>query len=745
LRKQVLVTVDRGETRVAMLEAAGDPPAPSRRKSRRRKGDVPAGWRVAELYFERRGSRSIVGNIYKGRVDNVLPGLEAAFVDIGLEKNGFLHVDEIVLPGVETVRRGRGGKEGPRITDLLKPGQEIVVQVVKDPLKTKGARLSMELTIAGRYMVYAPTGEGVGVSRRLDDKERDRLRKEAKQLDLRGGGAIIRTAAYGAGRADFERELLYLFKLNEVLGKRVAETTAPELVFQEADLSVRVVRDIFSAHFERAVVDDPKQHHRLVSFFTRTAPELVDRVELWEEDEPLFESYGVEDIIDGILSRRVDLPSGGYLMIDYAEALTVIDVNTGSFTGKGKAARLEDTITKTNLEAAEAVVRELRLRDIGGIIVIDFIDMSRARNRDAVLKTLRKSLDEDRTKTFVVEISPLGLVEMTRQNVTDGVREIMTKPCPTCDGEGVVKSEETIAIEVDRRLREVAAERPAEAFLVRVNPRVSGQFTGEGARVLHELEAGTGKTFHFEGSDGLPLDHFAVTMEGTRAEIEVRAVPFRAGEEVHVDIVEPHMYEVDDAVAKVDGYIISVVNGGPFVGSKRLVRIENAGRTAAIAVLVGEEAEQAAAAAEERKQARARSERAVRAARTRRKKAGVPEPAVPAADGEGDGDREAADGAPARSGRRRGRRGRGAEPASTEAEAVEALADEGAPAAGTGPGALSEAEAEPGTPGEENGAAGDGEDDVLQSSSRRRGRRGGRRRSRAKAPADAAEVSDASN
>src|SRR3954453_4153347 len=435
-----------------MLEASGDPEAPAKSRSRRRgkkKPEVPAGYRVAEIYFERRGGRSIVGNIYKGKVDNVLPGLEAAFVDIGLDKNGFLHVDEIVIPGVEQVKRGRGagGGGGTRITDLLKPGQEIVVQVVKDPLKTKGARLSMEITIAGRYMVYAPTGEGVGVSRRLEDKERDRLRKEAKQLDLGGGGAIIRTAAHGAQRPDFERELQYLFKLNEVLERRVEEATAPALVFQEADLSIRVVRDIFSEHFERAVVDDPKQHHRLTSFFARTAPELVDRVELWEDaEQPLFEAYGVEPVIEGMLSRRVDLPSGGYLMIDYAEALTVIDVNTGSFTGKGKAARLEDTITKTNLEAAEEVVNQLRLRDIGGIIVIDFIDMARARNRDAVLKVLRKSLDEDRTKTFVVEISPLGLVEMTRQNVTDGVREIMSKTCPVCHGEGVVKSEETIAI-----------------------------------------------------------------------------------------------------------------------------------------------------------------------------------------------------------------------------------------------------------------------------------------------------------
>jgi ribonuclease G len=598
LKKQVLVSVDRGETRVALLEATGKV-APSKpaaatssgRSRRRRKTNSPdAGYRVAELYLERRGNRSIVGNIYKGRVDNVLAGLEAAFVDIGLEKNGFLHVDEIVLPGVDAPRRGRGsGREGREITDLLKPGQDIVVQVVKDPLKTKGARLSMELTIAGRYMVYAPFGEGVGVSRRLDDKERERLRKEAAKLDLKGGGAIIRTAAQGVKRADLERELLYLFKLNEVLQKRVEETTAPSLVFQEADLSVRVVRDVFSAEFERAIVDDPKQHHRLVSFFSRTAPALVDRVELWEEEQPLFDAFGVEQVLDSTLSRRIDLPSGGYLVIDYAEALTVIDVNTGSFIGRGKGARLEDTITKTNLEAADEVVRQLRLRDIGGIIVIDFIDMARARNRDAVLKALRGALDEDRTKTFVVEISPLGLVEMTRQNVTDGVREIMTRPCPTCGGEGVIKSEETLAIEFERKMRDLATETKAEAVLIQMNPRVSAEFTRDEARVLRAIEEETGKLFVFEGSEGLHLDHFAVVLEGTRDEVLERAVPFRVGEEVHVQIVEPHMYSPGDAVAKVDGYVISVVGGGPYVGEKHLVRIDQAGRTAAMASLLDAE------------------------------------------------------------------------------------------------------------------------------------------------------------
>ncbi len=729
MKKQVLVSVDRAETRVALLEASGTPvasrssSAATDRKSASRsasragappsktaakRGGVPgAGYRVAELYIERRGGRSIVGNIYKGKVDNVLPGLEAAFVDIGLEKNGFLHVDEIVLPGVETPKRGRGGS-GRKIADLLKPGQEIVVQVVKDPLKTKGARLSMELTIAGRYMVYAPTGEGVGVSRRLEDRERERLRRQTSGLVLDGGGVIVRTAAHGAKREDFERELKYLHKLHEVLVKRVLETTAPDLVFQEADLSVRVVRDIFSAHFERAVVDDEQQYHRLVSFFTRTAPELVERVELWQEQEPLFEAYRVDKAIEGVLSRRVDLPSGGYLIVDYAEALTVIDVNSGSFIGRGKGAALEDTITKTNLEAAEEVVNQLRLRDIGGIIVIDFIDMARARNRDAVMKTLRKTLDEDRTKTFTAEISKLGLVEMTRQNVTEGVREIMSRPCPTCEGEGVIRSEETIAIEFERRLRDVAVEHPeAEAFLVQSNPRVSTQFTGHGSRVLHALEAQTGKSFLFEGSEGLTLDHFAITFMGTRAQVEERALPFRQGDEVLVEIVEPHMYDVDDAVAKIDGYIISIAGASPYVGEKRMVRIDQVGRTAASALLLDESGEVLTAPV------RAIDTRANGRGRRRSAPAG--------------GGRGASEQPPEPRGRRRrtpadgedsqARREAGLSESSTsidtepeEESAVEMLAGADAP------------QDEP-------------TEDGLQSKPRRRGRRGGRRRSAAKAKA----------
>jgi ribonuclease G len=433
----------------------------------------------------------------------------------------------------------------------------------------------------------------------------------------------------------------------------------------------------------------------------------VERVELWEQGEPLFEAYGVDKAIDGLLSRRVDLPSGGYLIIDYAEALTVIDVNSGSFIGRGKGAALEDTITKTNLEAAEEVVNQLRLRDIGGIIVIDFIDMARARNRDAVMKTLRKTLDEDRTKTFTAEISKLGLVEMTRQNVTEGVREIMSRPCPTCEGEGVIRSEETIAIEFERRLRDVAVEHPeAEAFLVQVNPRVSTQFTGHGSRVLHALEAQTGKSFLFEGSEGLMLDHFAITFMGARDEVEERALPFRQGDEVLVEIVEPHMYDVDDAVAKIDGYIISIAGAAPHVGEKRMVRIDQVGRTAASALLLDESGEVVRPAARPAATGGARSD-ARRAA----------EPA------------ESGRAAERASKRSRGRR------APADSEDAEVRLEAGLSESAT----VVDSEPEDEMPAAGEDAAGtaqdEGAEDGLQSKPRRRGRRGGRRRSAAKAKA----------
>jgi ribonuclease G len=412
------------------------------------------------------------------------------------------------------------------------------------------------------------------------------------------GGLIVRTAAHGAKKADFVREIGYLHKLDGVLERRIEQTEAPGLVFQEADLPVRVLRDVFLSDFEKAIIDSEKQFARVTSFFQRTAPELVDGVELYEGKKPLFDKWGINKEIDSTLKRRVDLPSGGYLIIDYTEALTVIDVNSGSFTGRGKGG-LEETITRVNTEAADEAVRQLRLRDIGGIIVIDFIDMARARNRDKVLKTLRKALDADKSKSYVVEVSPLGLVEMTRQNVTDGVREILTVPCPTCEGQGVVLSAETVALEALRKLPDITAgEQDAEAFLFRVNPKVAAELIDPDSG-LAELEAEIGKQFHFEGGDALAIDTFELVEAGPRDAIEERALPFRVGEEVLVKIDEPHMYNADDAVARIDSYIVSVTGGGRYVGERKLVRIEEVERSAAVASLLNGDSPNGSAASGE--------------------------------------------------------------------------------------------------------------------------------------------------
>ena len=406
--------------------------------------------KVAEVYLERPERRSIAGNIYLGQVDNVLPGMEAAFVEIGLEKNGFLYVDEIVGPEIE---RGHGRK----IQDLISKGQTILVQAVKDPMKTKGARLTTQISLPGRFVVFVPQGEGLGVSRRLDDDERTRLKDILKKLSVKEGGMIVRTAAEGASEEDIERDLVFLQRALEVdRGEGEGRRSAPELDLPGGGAA--------AARHARPL------HRRLREGLRRQRPGVQAHHRLPEEDVAAHgrarRPLQGDDAADGgtsassrrssrRCSRRVDLPSGGYLIFDYAEAFTVIDVNTGRFVGsrgKNSGGRLEDTITKNNLEAVKEVVRQLRLRDIGGIIVIDFIDMANPKNRATVEEALRTELERDRTKTYVVEISPLGLVEMTRQNVTDGPREIMTRKCPTCGGDGIVYSEASAAIDVERRL-----------------------------------------------------------------------------------------------------------------------------------------------------------------------------------------------------------------------------------------------------------------------------------------------------
>jgi ribonuclease G len=547
-KRELLVSVDAGEKRVAMLE-----------------DDV-----VAEVYLERPEHRSIAGNVYLGIVDNVLPGMEAAFVEIGLEKNGFLYVDEIVGPELE-------GRRGARkIQDLIQRGQTIVVQAVKDPMKTKGARLTTEISLPGRFVVYVPHGDGLGVSRRLDDDERARLKGILKEIAPKQGGVIVRTAAEGASAEDVERDLTFLMQLWKTIEKRAKSSKGPALVYQEAELPLRVTRDLFTGDFERLVVDHDRTHRRIVGYLKKTSPHMVERVTRYKERAPLMEASGVEGQIKSTLNRRVDLPSGGYLIFDYAEAFTVIDVNTGRFVGsrsKTSGARLEDTITKNNLEAVKEVVRQLRLRDIGGIIVIDFIDMANPKNRQTVEDALRQELERDRTKTYVVEISPLGLVEMTRQNVTDGPREVMTRKCPTCGGDGIVVSESTTAVELERKLRSlVTPGSRAKAYKVELNAKIASMLAGPGGSRIAELEELTKKRFLLVGLEDVHLDHFRVLGQGTVEKLAPEA-PVAVGQELDLKLGEVGLHDPNAGVGKVDGYDIAVGAAAKLVGKKVRVRI----------------------------------------------------------------------------------------------------------------------------------------------------------------------------
>ena len=739
-KRELLISVDAGEKRVAVLEDD----------------------KVAEVYLERPERRSIAGAVYLGVVDNVLPGMEAAFIEIGLEKNGFLYVDEIVSPELE-------GRRGARkIQDLIQRGQTVLVQAVKDPMKTKGARLTTEISLPGRFVVYVPHGEGLGVSRRLDDDERTRLKAVLKECAPKKGGVIVRTAAEGASAEDIQRDLEFLQRLWKSIEVRAKESKAPTLVYQEAELPLRVVRDLFTDDFERLFVDHDRTYKRIVGYLKKTSPHMAERVVRYKEREPLMEAFGVEQEIRSTLNRRVDLPSGGYLVFDYAEAFTVIDVNTGRFVGsrsKSSAGRLEDTITKNNLEAVKEVVRQLRLRDIGGIIVIDFIDMANPKNRAAVEEALRTELERDRTKTYVVEISPLGLVEMTRQNVTDGPREVMTKKCPTCGGDGIVVNEQTAAIDVERRLRAlVTPGSRAKAFKVEVSAKIAWLVAGPAGARLREIEELTRRQFFLVGAEDEHLDHFRVLAQGTLEKVAPES-PVAVGQELELKLGEVGLHDAHAGVGKVDGVDVYVARAAKLVGKKIKARITLVSEGVAWAELlapVDRQAEPLTAEAEAEKPTRARKPARPRAA------AGAepvgdeapeePEPLEADAEDE-EPDTEEPEAPPAKKRTRRGTRGGRNRKKKTAVAAGAATPD--------ADGAAAEAEPEPEHVAGENGSGGapvapavgpvihvpdrsigdaDGEEaaDAAPRKRTRRGTRGGKNRKKKTAAAGATAVENES-
>ncbi len=477
---------------------------------------VQEGNLLTDLYVERHRHRSIVGSVYKGIVTNVLPGMQAAFVDIGLHKDAFLYAGDYTTPVGDYAREmladadeeegGLGDIDGdveeaePRreatvpIEDLLRKGQEVLAQVSKESLGTKGARITSFISLPGRYVVYMPHAHHVGVSRRIrDERERDRLRAALRGRELPPGGFILRTNAEGKGEGEFAADVEFLSRLWAQVQSRYEQVPAPAVLHEEGDLIFRVVRDLFSPEVDEFVIDSKEVYDKCLGYVEVLVPALAARVRLHDDRQPVFEAFGIEKDIEKALRRRVWLKSGGYIVIDHTEALVSIDVNTGKYVGKRD---FEQTVLKINLEAVGEVVRQIRLRDLGGIIIIDFIDMEREEHREQVSKALKRALAEDKARTNVLQISELGLVEMTRKRVRQDLRALLSVSCPTCKGSGVIKSDVTLAAEIFRAARAKAAgaeEADGREVVVRVHPDVARYLEGDGQEGVERLAAAVGR------------------------------------------------------------------------------------------------------------------------------------------------------------------------------------------------------------------------------------------------------------
>lgn len=478
----LVINVDIGETRVALIENGI----------------------LSELYVERARDRSPVGNIYLGKVTRVLPGMQAAFVDIGLDRAAFLHVEDVIreedledlVPSIAGEDESEDDDDKPSknkrltrktpIRDVLKEGQHIVVQVSKGPIGTKGARVTSHISLPGRYVVYMPTVEHVGISKRIgNDKERARLRETIEAFKPPTGGLIVRTVAAGLTKKQLKADVGYLVKTwAETMQKREKQKRAPALLYDDLDIVLRTARDLFTEEIKSIVIDTPAEHARLVKFVEEFMPERAGDIQLYSGFDPIYDEYGIEDEIARALSRKVPLPSGGYLIIDQAEALTAIDVNTGRFTGKGKD--VEETIFQTNLEAVKEIAYQLRFRNIGGLIVLDFIDMEKSSHRDKVYKSLVEVLKDDKAKTTVVRISELGLVEMTRKRTRESLGRTLNEPCFYCDGTGQLQSKTTICHEILRQVRREKDHLAGYKIVINAHPAICDMLQREERHALEE-------------------------------------------------------------------------------------------------------------------------------------------------------------------------------------------------------------------------------------------------------------------
>ncbi|RLB47643.1 MAG: Rne/Rng family ribonuclease [Deltaproteobacteria bacterium] len=504
----LLINVDVGETRVALIEDGI----------------------LAELYLERNREENPVGNIYMGKVTRVLPGMQAAFIDVGLDRAAFLHVEDVIsktqldkMVAEDPDENGRGGGRNGKaksrkrvsrktpIRDVLTEGQSLMVQVSKGPISTKGARVTSHIALPGRYVVYMPTFEQVGVSKRIgNDKERRRLKEVIDQIKPPEGGVIVRTLAAGLTKKKLKADIGYLVKIWQETEKRKAEVKkAPAPIYTELDVVLRAARDLFDENVDKIIIDDKTEHERLVKFLEDFLPERAGDVELYEGDEPFFDEFGVEEEIARALARRVSLPSGGHLVIDQAEALTAIDVNTGRFTGKGKD--VEETIFQTNLEAAKEIAYQLRFRNIGGIIVLDFIDMERSGHRDKVYKAMLEVLKKDKAKTTALRVSELGLIEMTRKRTRESLGRTLYEPCFYCDGTGQLRSKATICHEIFKQIRRERDNLAGYKIIINAHPAICDVLTREEKRALDETASEFQRRIVLQPRKDYHLEQFDLT------------------------------------------------------------------------------------------------------------------------------------------------------------------------------------------------------------------------------------------
>jgi ribonuclease G len=478
------------------------------------------GGQVVEFYVERKRDASLVGNVYKGKVVKILPGMQSAFIDIGLERAAFLYVADIradieeYAPFLDEEEKGdalefisRRGRPEFSIEELIQPGQEILVHVSKDPIGTKGARVTSYITLPGRYLVLMPNVEHIGISRRIsEEKERLRLKTIAEEIKPKGYGLIIRTASEGCNDDDLKKDLGFLLLLWENIQRKKDKVSAPSLLYSDLDLVFRCIRDLLTQDVEKLIIDSSEEYERIKEFVKTYFPKLIDKIVLYEGREPIFDAFGIELDISRALGRRVWLRSGGYIVIDQIEAMTVIDVNTGKFVGKED---LEDTILKTNLEAVKEIAYQIRLRNLGGIIIIDFIDMEKTENREKVFNAFIEAMKKDRAKNTIFHISELGLIQMTRKRVRESMGRILCESCPYCEGKGFVKSPRTLCYEIFRKITKLAMH-GSEKIIVTAHPSVAEILSDEERLGLEEIENKYGIKVIIKESTNLHQENYEI-------------------------------------------------------------------------------------------------------------------------------------------------------------------------------------------------------------------------------------------